>query len=169
MMSVPVAVVIILYARKLVPFIVMVLLLMIIPYALLNPNKPVFGSESVFKADNARQYFVYHKEYFRKSYLRAAEYSNTRSCRSIGLYLGRDDWEYPIWKLLKSKGQDEFRIRHIEVKNVSRKVVNAAEKFKNCLILTTSLDDKLLRKMGFQALRKNEYLNVYKRASKKTN
>jgi hypothetical protein len=144
----------------------MVLLLLTIPYGFLNPTKPIYGPESVFVADNAMQYFVYHKAYFRKSYLRATSYVNGQECRKLGLFLGPDDWEFPIWKLLKSNDETVFRIRHIGVTNVSRGIENSRERFESCLVLTTSLDDNLLGSMGYRALKKFGYLNVYEKAPK---
>jgi len=37
----------------------------------------------------------------------------------IGLIMGEDSWEYPLWVFLKEAGVEGFRIEHINVMNVS--------------------------------------------------
>ena len=41
-------------------------------------------------------------------------------CRNVGLYLGYDDWEYPLWVLLKANMGRPPVISHIGVKNPTR-------------------------------------------------
>lgn len=43
------------------------------------------------------------------------------NCYSIGLNIGSDDWEYPLWPLMYSKGLSG-RIKHINVQNTSNKL-----------------------------------------------
>ena len=55
------------------------------------------------------------------AYVGAASLLAARNCDRIGLSIGSDDWEYPLWKLLHIGSGSSYRVEHVDLKNVSRK------------------------------------------------
>ena len=53
--------------------------------------------------------------------LRLANWCVPTACQDIGLILGIDGWEYPIWVALQQYGSPSLRIRHVGITNISRK------------------------------------------------
>ncbi|HEY9747127.1 MAG TPA: glycosyltransferase family 39 protein [Allocoleopsis sp.] len=41
-------------------------------------------------------------------------------CRSVGLALGGDDWEYPLWVLMRQQSPSPFQMKHVNVMNESQ-------------------------------------------------
>jgi 4-amino-4-deoxy-L-arabinose transferase-like glycosyltransferase len=48
-----------------------------------------------------------------------SEIVDQSQCRKIGFAFSEDDWEYPLWILLKDKTAGSFRFRHVQVQNES--------------------------------------------------
>jgi len=40
-------------------------------------------------------------------------------CRSVGLAIGGDDWEYPLWMLMQEQSSSKFQIKHVNTSNES--------------------------------------------------
>jgi hypothetical protein len=53
----------------------------------------------------------------RSSYEAAARYVAQQGDRRIGLLTAGNDWEYPLWRLLREEGVKDFRIEHVGVGN----------------------------------------------------
>lgn len=64
--------------------------------------------------------------YFRGNYKQLNEYTkfanqvNQNKCTSVGLSLGKDGLEYPLWVIMDLKSLLPFKIKHINVKNQSQ-------------------------------------------------
>jgi hypothetical protein len=52
-------------------------------------------------------------------YLHVSDSIRNTGARNIGLKHGEDDWEYPLWVLLKGKDGKLPRFEHIDVDNPS--------------------------------------------------
>jgi 4-amino-4-deoxy-L-arabinose transferase-like glycosyltransferase len=93
------------------------LLIGALPGVVNNPSRPVFGSASVFTVPRERQYFA-NLPWLYEPYAGAAQQAAAGGCASVGLILGSDDWEYPLWVLLHDLSP-AIRIEHVNVQNVS--------------------------------------------------
>ena len=48
-----------------------------------------------------------------------AQWLERGRCKRVGLVLGRDDWEYPFWPLLRARAGPELWMEHVLVQNAS--------------------------------------------------
>ncbi len=85
-----------------------------------NERHPLIGKKNVFNMSRLEQYFSYRK-FMALPYVLAVKYATSRPDSNIGLLLGPDDWEYPLWVLLKRENP-HVRVRHSGVENVSKRL-----------------------------------------------
>lgn len=83
-----------------------------------NERHPLIGKKNVFNMSRLEQYFSYRK-FMALPYLLSVKYAASHADSDIGLLLGPDDWEYPLWVLLKRENP-HLRIRHSGVENISK-------------------------------------------------
>ncbi len=112
---------------RLLDWLCFALLLAALPWGLLNATRPLLGEASVFRVARLEQYFTARPELL-VPYLGARERLSSHACREVGLVLGPDDAEYPLWVVLKGSPKPPERIEHVEVGNVSGKL-RAAGRF----------------------------------------
>lgn len=114
---------------------------MAIPYLLGNPTRPIFGKNSLFIQKIEAQYFN-NRPNIEKSYLEGVSLIKKSKCNRIGLNINGDDYEYPIWALLK---EQKPVIQHYPVDNIT-KVYYEFEKFKSfqpCAIINTNYQSEV--------------------------
>lgn len=70
------------------------------PWILFNESRPLLGDTSILGTARERQYFR-NRDVLRDPYTRAANFIGQRGCGEVGVVLGADDWEYPLWILLR--------------------------------------------------------------------
>ncbi len=83
------------------------------PFLLFNSLRPLVGRSSVLVADRTSQYFRGRPDLF-EPYRAAADWLTREGHKDVGLFLGPDDWEYPLWVLLAERGSG-FRLHHVDV------------------------------------------------------
>lgn len=110
------------------------LVLCSLPWVFQNVSRPLAGQTSIFTANRTDQYFANRPD-LKDPYERAARYVRSRGCQDIGLILGRDDWEYPLWVLLRSTGNRGVRLEHIGVKNLSAVKSKVLPVFDPCAVI----------------------------------
>jgi hypothetical protein len=117
-----------------------------------NQTRPFYGERSIFKVSRDEQYFS-NQPRWREPYLGAANFLITQDCRQIGLELGGDDWEYPLWVAFEKDKNQRLRIEHIRVKNWSAELSNKQpfSAFSPCAIVSQS--SKSSSEMEFQGRR----------------
>jgi 4-amino-4-deoxy-L-arabinose transferase-like glycosyltransferase len=98
-----------------------VLLLTSLPWLLSNRYRPLVGSNNIFIVPRIEQYFS-NRPRLQKPYVDAVDFLNSKECTKIGLLMGSDPWEYPLWILLEKDKTRTFRIQHVNVKNISGKL-----------------------------------------------
>ncbi len=119
LMSMPVIALILekMYWRWCVGLIISILILAAGPSLFCNERHPLIGKENVFNMSRVQQYFFYRK-FMALPYVVAVKSACLRYDLNVGLLLGNDDWEYPLWILLKRENP-QLRIYHLGVNNVS--------------------------------------------------
>ena len=108
------------FSRKAGPLLISLFLLCALPWVLFNMGRPLLGNKSVFVVPRIDQYFVNRPD-LEAPYLQAAAFVHDRKPRTIGLDFSEDDWEYPLWVLLKNRAEDGPEIEHVLVDNPSRR------------------------------------------------
>lgn len=88
-----------------------------IPVLVDNASRPLIGPKSVLTESRLAVVFANQPATFDDYILLTAELCQQPQ-REIGLVSGRDDWEYPLWLLLK-RCDPAFRLRHVDVSNPS--------------------------------------------------
>jgi 4-amino-4-deoxy-L-arabinose transferase-like glycosyltransferase len=92
------------------------------PPLLTNVLAPLDRRQNALTTPRIQQYFhrfggpVDNRE---RGYTGAAAFLRARGCAHVGLLLGWDDWEHPLWILLADGVPGGARIRHVAVKNAS--------------------------------------------------
>lgn len=90
-----------------------------------NERHPLIGKKNVFNMSRLEQYFSYRK-FMALPYVLAVKYATSRPDSNVGLLLGPDDWEYPLWVLLKRE-KPYVWIRHSGVENVSKTLMTQGD------------------------------------------
>ncbi|QSJ19644.1 glycosyltransferase family 39 protein [Nostoc sp. UHCC 0702] len=104
--------------EKVAIFIVLILLLTSLPWVFFNRYRPLVDSNNIFNTSRTEQYFS-NRPYLNNVYFGAIEFLNSKQCSDIGLTLGSDPWEYPLWIIWQQNTQKTVKIQHINVTNVS--------------------------------------------------
>jgi len=111
--------------------IVSVLVIFSIPYIINSYPRHLAGKKNVFSRTREEQYFSMAQARY-VNYANVADRLAASGCQDIGLVTGGDDWEYPIWPLLKSRGLSKMRLEHIEVKGALAQIPYPLGKFHPC-------------------------------------
>jgi hypothetical protein len=106
--------------EKIRTFFCILLVLYCIPVLLGNWSRPLlppaFGTNpySVWTQPREKLYFTERPErFFYDRYVAAADILAKEHAESIGLVIGEDSWEYPLWILLRARLPRMPQIRHI--------------------------------------------------------
>ena len=106
------------------------------PWVFANYSRPLIGPKSVLTTPRTTQYFANLKD---------APFSNIQTvkaiandhCDQIGIALGEDAWEYPLWVLFHQQGK-QLRIERILGANIAfKKLHYPLGAFNPCAIITT--------------------------------
>jgi hypothetical protein len=82
--------------------------------------RPLVGKDSVITMPRDAQRFRNHPG-LRPAYEAAAGVVGDMGCRRVGLILGWDGWEYPLWPLLRDRLGPGLSMEHVLVQNASRR------------------------------------------------
>ena len=94
-------------------------------------------SQSIFQLDRKDIYFSGARKELQAPYRAAVDVISQRQCLYIGL-AGKDfDWEYPFWVLLKSNLQQPFKLKLINIQNVSKKLAPEFHDSQMCAIISS--------------------------------
>jgi 4-amino-4-deoxy-L-arabinose transferase-like glycosyltransferase len=121
--------------KQVVNSIAIILILAALPWVLFNRYRPVIDSSSIFTTPRIEQYFK-NRPKLQQPYMQAVEYLNSQQCNKVGLMMGQDTWEYPLWMIMHEYPDSEFQIRHINVFNASSIKEDLSETtFKPCGVI----------------------------------
>ena len=127
--------------RKISAIPILALMICSVPSLLYSSTKPVLGEVNIFDMSRDDLYFIKRPNLI-SSYKAAGFAISKKGCLQIGLAIGGDDWEYPLWVLLKNKNKNA-RLEHVNVNNVSlMKIGNERQHgdFNPCAILTVGAE-----------------------------
>lgn len=86
-----------------------------------STNLSLTNQQNIFNAPREALYFVNSRPELYASYQQLVKQIKESKCVEIGLKIGFDDWEYPLWRMLQNQDVT-CRIRHIEVTNETKKL-----------------------------------------------
>lgn len=109
-----------------------------LPAVCFSETRPLLGEGSVLRRDRLSQYFV-SRPAARDEFLAAAAEIRRRRCGDVGLHVGLDAEEYYLWVALDEPRRSAVRLRHVGVRNGSRRLETPSET--PCLVLSDSGDD----------------------------
>jgi len=125
--------------------IMMTLMITCFHWVLKNESRPLIGQNSILNTRRVDQYFndliIINMKGIMKSYYDCALTVSSRKCNNIGLHLGGDHWEYPLWVLIKQSSKPMPRIEHVAVQNDSKRYL--IENFNPCALLRTDKNRKM--------------------------
>jgi hypothetical protein len=106
---------------------VLVLLVAALPWTFSNNSRPLMHLSAeqgvqfpLLILDRDLLYFMNKGDAVYIRYSMIARDIQQKGATRIGLIMGEDSWEYPLWVFLKEAGVEDFRIEHVKVKNRSR-------------------------------------------------
>jgi len=89
---------------------------------LYNQRRPLLPPGSIGQTVRAQQYFAGHPS-VQQSYLEALRILEEElRCVDVGLWLGPNDYEYPLWALAGEVGGQPMRFTHVTVSNASARL-----------------------------------------------
>ncbi len=122
--------------RRMTGILVALLLVLSVPWVVYNNSRPLLGPDTVLSSSRVDQYFS-DRTGLREPYVTAMRELRDTGCSRIGLWIGGDGGEYPVWILAgQAGGERQARIEHINVKNESAHLrSHARDSFDPCAIL----------------------------------
>jgi len=84
-----------------------------LPPLFLNPDRPLIRHRPIYAIPRDERYFVEVRRLY-PLYRAATDYITSTGCHRLGLWTGWNDWEYPLWALLRNQSFD-VEIRHVQV------------------------------------------------------
>ena len=123
--------------QKIAIVIVTFLLISSLSWVFFNRYRPIIDSNNIFQTSRIEQYFS-NRPFLKGTYTGAVEFLNSKKCSNIGLSMGNDPWEYPLWVLLQQNNQKVVKIQHINVTNISASLEKEAsyQDFEPCGIIS---------------------------------
>jgi hypothetical protein len=122
---------------KLGRILLVLLILASLPSFVFSATKPILGANSIFNSSRTDQYFVGRPD-LEGTFGAAAQAIVEMQCRNVGLMMGGNDWEYPLWVMLEQRIGVDLRLEQVNVTNISGKKLAPKEgdkSFEPCAIL----------------------------------
>ena len=115
-----------------------------------------------FKYDRDTLYFIAKPE-ISDSYKKVVKIVKERKAQHVGLYMGGNDWEYPIWMFSSQdkNGKNSIKYRHIGVNNISNNI-DKEFTLPPYLIATKRLSNYEVRS-HYVPLYTSNYISLYKK------
>jgi hypothetical protein len=135
------------------------------PWLFYNPARPMLGRNNVFITERAEQYFGQYRA-LAEPYKGAVQILSALQCSEIGLFIGGDSWEYPLWVLMPIQSSERSRFEHVNVTNVSRHKSNQFRlgKFRPCAIVAMHVStpsELSVRNMHYTRIWSDSPISVY--------
>jgi len=104
---------------------------------------PFFKGRSILHTDRRMLYFLSNfRTYY--DYNKALRVIEEEKPQEVGLFLGSDDWEYPIWVFSGNHaGQGEIEFRHIAVEDISGNLQEELLAFPSLVLSTREFDQTI--------------------------
>lgn len=131
-------------------------------------------SPSILFLSRQELYFSAARRDIREPYFRAIDALALSTCKTVGLAIRNDDWEYPLWVLLQKKG--ETRIIHANVTNASKNARRDISEDQLCAVIATdenysdirNTQEEFQKGWVYQPISQKPFVAVYLKEDKST-
>lgn len=103
--------------HRLIKFIAVLLVFQSTLWVFHNYTRPIIAKKNIFNTSRIEQYFKNRPELM-EAYIVVSKEIIKNNPKKIGLIIGGDDWEYPLWVLTNALKKG-IQIRHTQVNNIS--------------------------------------------------
>jgi len=117
-----------------------VLFIIASPYVFNASPRHLFGPKSLFHKSRIERYFLGNSPWS-EPYNEAANEILKSGCQNVGLVLGGDSWEYPLWALLERDRPWNGRMEHVMVDNLTKDIPYPLGDFKPCQIVVIGMEN----------------------------
>lgn len=92
---------------------------------------------TIFNQSRTDRYFSSRPK-LAKPFLATVDYIAEQPCSDVGLIIGGDTWEYPLWKLGRERSNRPIRFEHLQVDNPSSSLASQPphQDFEACMVMT---------------------------------
>ena len=113
------------------------------PWLVSNQTRPLLGDHSILITPRIDQYFA-NQPNLEPVYQRAVGIIQSKGCRQVGLALGGENWEYPLWVLLNPANRSDIRIEQVNIYTSAAPLARqpAFRDFRPCAILALNTDEQ---------------------------
>lgn len=129
-----------------------------------NHFRPIFGNPNIFASPPGELVFIAQPDW-RGQYEAVTNTIRERGIARVGLVLGGDTWEYPVWTMLGEPEAGQVRIEHmLEDNGRDRNLIPRREPFDAQALVVLNLMDRNIDKIagpGWTAAWKGKDLSVY--------
>ena len=108
-----------------------------LPFVARNPLHPLTGEDSIFSNSSHAQMFR-ARPLLGEFYTQTTERLTDSDCRSIGLNMPPDAWEYPLWTVLQQTLGSPMRLEVVAAGNVSQRLLDP--RFEPCAVVCLNCD-----------------------------
>ncbi len=112
----------------------------IVPLPVVSQQQQAEQSPSILTLERDAMYFSGARRELAEPYRQVAETLGQSQCRRIGLYIGQDDWEYPLWVLLSQQFGKDFKLQHVGVDNESAQLPPSFPDQELCAVIMLTTD-----------------------------
>lgn len=121
--------------KKMLWIFVTILIILSLPYFYKNTIRPLAGKNSILRQTKEAQYFNGNPSIM-SNYYEGIRLIKESGCKKISLNMNPDDYEYPIWALLRN---ENIKIEHHQVQNITSVYYNRSKfaNFEPCAIVNT--------------------------------
>lgn len=132
-------------APKLRRALIVLLAVLSVIYALTPMRHPLIAlpplsdeqSASILSLSRSEVLFSGARKELKIPYQAAIASVQQQRCQSVGLALGADDWEYPLWALMHERSPSNFQMKHVDVTNESQAARSEFPDEQVCAIIST--------------------------------
>lgn len=148
--------------KKVVNYIATILIISALPWVFFNRYRPLIDSNNIFQATRIEQYFKTRPK-LQQPLTQAVEYLNSKQCNQVGLVMGQDAWEYPLWILMQQSYGNNFKLQHINVTNASSILENKSsyKDFQPCGVIHMYTKRSKQEKVGEINFRGNTFVREW--------
>ncbi len=149
------------FKQKVSSFIILFMLVYSFPFALSNLSRSLVSLEWLRNERNLL--YFQNRKYLHSDYTEAINSLKKVNSSKAGLFLGADDFEYPIWILAGKTWHDGTPVSfsHLGVSNISRKISD--DIFQPEYIVSTKPITLLPYGMHYEYFHNSEHINVFRK------
>ncbi|MFO7944157.1 MAG: glycosyltransferase family 39 protein [Anaerolineales bacterium] len=124
---------------------------------------PFYKGRSVFITERQKLYFMSQFNYY-EDYVNAMKEVENRKVDVLGLHLGSNDWEYPLWVLLEKHAiNKEPRFIHVWVDNETRELMHDPFVLPDLVIATKELPEDVEFIHEYEIIYRSDNINLFLR------